>query len=319
LPGHWSVTIYPFKQGIDYGPRDGTLGLSFHMTEGGDGTLGFLQRHAGESMGEWVNRVNGVSCNALLLTDGTIVQMLDWGHASGNLNPGDRAGEYGYYGHHHLVDVLGTHWTDPNTWTISMEICGYRSTATAPSTWHLPPGPTPAQTAAAIAWGKEMTGRFPTLRGATGHHDQSPKGCPGTTDNMKAIFDGIGGHGLWPEEVPDVPGLTITDLVSAPGTVTVKNIAGVQAVQVDDPSQRFTMPPGSVKTTVAKGKLVGDPLGADTPGNDRHTVRLIGDELAVFLDGQVDYVATDPGCADKVAAEHERTRAADIAALEALP
>jgi hypothetical protein len=183
----------PFRQGIDYGPRDGTLGLSFHMSEGGDGLVDFLARHTGEDLHEWALRVNGVSCNAALLSDGTIWQMLDRGHASGNLNPADRADEYGYYGGHHLRDVLGSHWPDPNTWTVSMEIAGFRAA-----------GPTAAQVKTAIAWGRAMTLKFPTIRGATGHHDQSPKACPGLTANMKAIFAGVGGHGLWTAE-PEEP------------------------------------------------------------------------------------------------------------------
>lgn len=123
------------------------------------------------------------------------------------------------------------------------------------------------------------------------------------------------------KEEPDVPGLTITDIAAAPGVVTVKNIAGVQAVQVDDPTQRFGMPPGTTKDTVAIGRLVGDPLGKDSPGNDRHTVRLIGTELAVLLAGQVEFTAApapEPDCIDAVAAEHERTRSAAIAAVEAI-
>jgi hypothetical protein len=180
------MTTYPYRQGIDYGSRSGTRGLSFHMSEGGDGLVTFLAQREGEKRDQWIDRVNGVSCHAALLSDGTIWQMLGWDRACGNLNPYDRAGEYGYYGHHFLVDVLGDGWTNPNEWTISMEIAGYRAV-----------GPTAAQVRAAIAWGQDMRSRFPTLCGATGHHDQSPKGCPGVTANMKAIFTGVGGHGLW--------------------------------------------------------------------------------------------------------------------------
>lgn len=178
-----------FVQGIDYGPRKGTLGLSFHMSEGGDGLVGFLARHPGEDLWQWAHRVNGVSCNAALLSTGEVVQMLPWDHASGNLNPDDRVGEDGYYGHHHLVDVLGDHWPDPNTWTISMEIAGRRAD-----------GPTDAQVEAAIGWGLSMRAAFATIQGAVGHHDQAVKGCPGLTPNMKAIFAGVGGHGLFTED-----------------------------------------------------------------------------------------------------------------------
>jgi hypothetical protein len=194
-----------FVQGIDYGPRKGTLGLSFHMAEGGDGTLGFLARHPGESLAEWVDRTNGVSCHALLLTTGEIVQMLDWDHSSGNLNPSDRTGDNGYYAHRHLEDVLGSHWPDPNAYTISMEICGWRGGG-APVPKGVIPGPNDAQKDAAVEWGRLMRRRFPTLRGAVGHHDQSPKACPGLTPNMKLIFTGVGGHGLWPKE-ENMPGV----------------------------------------------------------------------------------------------------------------
>ena len=301
------MTTYPFVPSYwdDYGTRDQTLGLMLHMAEG-SGTVGYLDKNFPPG-GRPPPR--GVSVHFVCELDGTLVQMLQLNQASGSLNPNDRSTDKAYYGHSHLVDVLGDWWPNPNEAVISIEIEGFAAT-----------GPNVKQRSALTLWAADMVRRFPTIRGALGHADQTnTKGCPGTTAAMKAVFASIGGHGLWPKEVPNVPGLTITDLVAAPGTVTVKNIAGVQAVQVDDPSQRFAMAPGSVKTTVAKGRLVGDPLGADTPGNDRHTVRLIGDELAVLLDGQVDYVATDVDCADKVAAEHERTRQADIAALEALP
>jgi hypothetical protein len=178
---------YRYLQGIDYGPRDGTLGLSFHMSEGFDGLPEYLARHSGETNQEWRDRVRGVSCNAAILSTGEVVQMLDWSHCSGNLNPADRAGEYGFYGHSKLMDVLGDHWPDPNMWTISAELAGFRAN-----------GPTDAQIKSSIAWGLEMRDRFPSIRGSVGHHDQSTKACPGTTPNMLAIFEGIGGHGLFP-------------------------------------------------------------------------------------------------------------------------
>lgn len=178
---------YRFVQGIDYGPRSGTLGISLHMSEGGDGLAdGFLARKAGEDLWQWADRVNGVSCNAAILSTGEVVKMLDDNHASGNLNPDDRAGEYGYYGGSHLRAVLGAGWTNPNEWTLSIELAGFRAA-----------GPTDAQVASTIRLCNEWKVEFPTIRGATGHHDQSPKGCPGLTPNMKAIFAGIGGHGLW--------------------------------------------------------------------------------------------------------------------------
>lgn len=207
------MTNYPFVQGIDYGPRDGTLGISLHMSEGGDGLVGFLARHAGEDLHQWAHRVNGVSCNVAILSTGKRVQMLPWHHASGNLNPDDRAGEYGYYGGHHLREVLGDHWRDPNTWTVSAELAGRRAD-----------GPTDAQVRSTIEWGLEMADMFQTIRGTTGHHDQSPKPCPGLTPNMKAIFAGLGGHGLWVPQVEEPMGqLPITD--QTPMLVTLQQPA----------------------------------------------------------------------------------------------
>jgi hypothetical protein len=214
---------YRYLQGIDYGLRDGTLGLSFHMSEGFDGLPEYLARHSGETNQEWRDRVRGVSCNAAILSTGEVVQMLDWSHCSGNLNPADRAGEYGFYGHSKLVDVLGDHWPDPNMWTISAELAGFRAN-----------GPTDAQVKASIAWGLEMRDQFPTIRGSVGHHDQSTKACPGKTANMLAIFEGIGGHGLFPQGGDDdvkfiyaIDGKLLTLPVGAPlygfdGTVVTK-------------------------------------------------------------------------------------------------
>lgn len=179
---------YPFRQGIDYGPRKGTLGLSLHMSEGGDGLVDYLARRPGETIAQWKTRVRGVSANVCFLSDGTAWQMVDWSHASGSMNPADRnPATTGYYNGTIIRDVLGDHYVDPNAWSISAEIAGRRAD-----------GPTDAQVRAVIAWGRDMAAMFPTLRGAYGHADQTDtKGCPGTTPNMRAIFDGLGGHGLW--------------------------------------------------------------------------------------------------------------------------
>ena len=272
---------YRYLQGIDYGPRDGTLGLSFHMSEGYDGLPPYLARKAGETTLAWVNRVSGVSCHVAITSNGTVWQMLGWDRASGNLNPADRAAEYGYYGGSHLRAVLGTGWTNPNAWTLSCELAGFRSV-----------GPTDAQVAAAIKWGREMKALFPTLRGATGHHDQSPKPCPGLTPNMKAIFTGLGGHGLWNKEA-NVPGLRLTDHQPALGFARVKpGLVGVQAVQTAD-LERFGIAAGQGKPVIAKARLLDNPLGKDADFSmDRHTVYVIGGpgiEEAVILAAQVDF------------------------------
>lgn len=190
---------YRFLQGIDYGPRDGTLGISFHMSEGYDGLPAYLARHPGEDLHEWAGRVNGVSVHVAITSTGTVWQMLDWRHSSGNLNPDDRSGEYGYYGASKLKAVLGSHWPDPNAWTVTCELAGFRSA-----------GPTEAQVHAAVQWGREMKAMFPTIRGTIGHHDQSPKPCPGLTANMRRIFDELGGHGLWTPE-DDIQAMVISE------------------------------------------------------------------------------------------------------------
>lgn len=172
---------YPFiKAAYDYGPRTRpALGLMYHMAEGG-GTVGYL-----DDVGPPPSR--GVSVHAVCEYSGLVVQMLPWSHISGSLNPADRSVDTGYYGHSALVDVLGGFWTDPNTVVLSMEIEGFAAK-----------GPNAAQVAGAIAWGRDMTVHFPTLRGALGHTDQTDtKGCPGLTAAMKSIFTGVGGHGLW--------------------------------------------------------------------------------------------------------------------------
>ena len=294
---------YQFRQGIDYGPRNGTLGLSLHMSEGGDGLVGFLGRHSGETLAQWAARVNGVSCHAALLSDGTIWQMLDWDHASGNLNPADRADEYGYYGGHHLRDVLGAYWPDPNTWTVSMEIAGYRTV-----------GPTDRQRDAAIRWGLEMRAMFPTIRGATGHHDQSPKPCPGLTPNMKAIFAGVGGHGLFQEDsmarFVNANGLNASSgrLVSLPVGADLQWLDGKPygSGKVTAP---LTVPHGGVVDALAGHRLVliraAAPY-ADGIARDTWLVAIGGTELD----------APDP-CADAVGAEHEQSFDAAVAAVEA--
>lgn len=89
-------------------------------------------------------------------------------------------------------------------------------------------------------------------------------------------------------EEKDMPGLRVASPESVAGTVTVKDIAGVQARQIAD-NESFKMPPGSKKRAFLKGRLLDDPLGKDSPGNDRHTVFVVGEELAVILAGQVDF------------------------------
>lgn len=172
---------YPFVAATapDYGRRRGpALALLYHMAEGG-GTVGYLSRRDGPP--------RGVSVHVVCGYNGQVTQMLAWDRASGSLNPADRSSDKAYFGHRHLVDVLGAWWPDPNSAVLSMEIEGFAKT-----------GPNPAQVDGAVAWGEDMKTHFPSLRGALGHADQTDtKGCPGMSLAMKLVFVGVGGHGLW--------------------------------------------------------------------------------------------------------------------------
>ncbi len=179
------MTTYPYRQSwFDYGVRKGdALGLMLHMAEG-SGTVGYL-----DDKGTAPPR--GVSVHTVCDLAGVVTQMLPWDHASGSLNPADRSTDKAYFGHQHLVDVLGAGWTDPNSYVLSMEIEGFAKT-----------GPNAKQVAAITAWCLDMKAQFPTLRGALGHADQTDtKGCPGVSFAMRSIFTAVGGHGLWEADV----------------------------------------------------------------------------------------------------------------------
>ncbi len=206
---------YPYVQSYYHSlgaRKGGTLGLMYHMAEGG-GTVSYL-----DANGNPPNR--GVSVHAVCEYSGRVVQMLPWGDASGSLNPADRSGDDAYYGHSHLVDVLGTWWKDPNSAVLSMEIEGFAKD-----------GPNAAQVAGASAWGLDMRARFPSLRGALGHTDQTDtKGCPGLSTAMKQIFTNVGGHGLFvpmapPTDTAGEPPMATITLVPTPTLVLVKQYA----------------------------------------------------------------------------------------------
>jgi hypothetical protein len=273
------MTTYPFKQGLDYGLRKGTLGLAFHMSEGRDGLVNYLARHTGETNAEWSKRIRGVSANACILSDGTVWNMVAWHHASGSMNPADRNNATsGYYNGTVIKAVLGSHFVDPNAWSISCEIAGFRAE-----------GPTAKQVAAAVAWGEDMKSRFSTLRGAYGHHDQTDtKGCPGTTANMKRIFEELGGHGLWRDIASDTTGEpdVATGFDFRPdtklGTVTVngpghfyRDLNGVLVGPID---------PAKFGTHVALGPVnLVPPIPGGPAGADRTTGVVVGNRSAHLL------------------------------------
>lgn len=198
-----------FVQGIDYGRRKGTLGFAIHMAEGGDGTVRYLARHAGETEIEWKRRVRGVSANFVVLSTGEVVQMVAWANASGSMNPADRGDTSGFYRTQVIQAVLGSKYVDPNAWSLSVEVTGFRAK-----------GPNAKQTAAIIALVDAARQKYPTMRGAYGHADQTDtKGCPGTAPGMMAVWDTIG-HGIFKPPEDDM------DIYSVPGNVTAHAAAG---------------------------------------------------------------------------------------------
>lgn len=189
-----------FAAGIDYGARKGTLGFVVHMAEGGDGTVAYLARRSGESDSAWRTRVRGVSANFVILSTGETVQMVRWDRASGSLNPADRGPTSGFYRTSIIQAVLGPRYVDPNAWSLSVEITGYRKV-----------GPNRDQVEALVALVAEARRRYPTLRGAYGHADQTDtKGDPGVAPSMLEAWQRIG-HGLFAEEV-------IVKVFSVPGS-----------------------------------------------------------------------------------------------------
>jgi len=235
-----------FVQGIDYGPRRGTLGFAIHMAEGGDGTLPYLARRSGETDLAWRSRIRGVSANFVILSTGEVVQMVGWDRASGSMNPSDRGATTGFYQTSVLRAVLGSHYGDPNAYSLSVEVTGYRAA-----------GPNRAQVNALVALVAESRDRFPGMVGAYGHADQtSTKGCPGTAPLMLEAWSRIG-HGKFdPQE-------DIVKVYSSPGSVSAVWPAGT-AIHAD-PTGAST---GA--TTVTRRYLV---VGQDKPtGPTRYLV-----------------------------------------------
>lgn len=277
------MTLYPFHNGPNqYGTRKGTLGLALHMTEGngGDGDLAYL-------LGD---PARGVSANFFSHEDGTIHQLMPLSQASGSMNPKDRSSDKGYYSDKNLKAVLGTHWTNPNAYSISIEIGGKRAA-----------GPNAKQVEACIAWGRDMRDRYPSLVGAYGHADQTDtKGCPGTTPAMKAIFAGIGGHGLFTED-EDVQSFTLVD--GPPADVAVKD-AGTLYLRLKD-GKTYPAAVGTTRKAAIPIRLLA-PIVKGKPNTDDWTLgRLIGDEAAFVLERNLIVKPVEPPIAncDKAVAD----------------
>lgn len=203
---------YPYKQAkYDYGPRKGTIALVLHMTEG-NGDIGDVNYLAG-------NPARGVSANFVALHDGTIWQMLPIDHTSGSLNPSARSTNKAFYGRDYLLEALpGNLWKDPNPYVISIEIGGKAAD-----------GPTDIQTEAVINWAYDMMNRYPTLTGIFGHADQTDtKPCPGTSANMRSIFNTLGHGSLFVPQAPITA--TVPALVSYPQNTVIYDLDGKNTI-----------------------------------------------------------------------------------------
>jgi hypothetical protein len=179
------ITTY---KGLDFGARKGTLGFAVHMTEGngGIGDVRYLAQRSDETVTEWHKRVRGVSANFVIINDGRIYQMVGWSRASGSMYPAAQSDETGFYRQSVLEAVLGNLERDPNAYSLSVELAGKRDD-----------GPTAAQVDSLVWLVGEARRRYPTLRGAYGHADQtSTKGCPGKAPLMMDLWSRIG-HGLF--------------------------------------------------------------------------------------------------------------------------
>lgn len=266
-----------FVQGIDYGPRAGTLGFVVHMAEGGDGTLQYLARRNGESNYQWRTRVRGVSANFVILSTGEVVQMVGWDRASGSLNPSDRGKTTGFYNTGVIQSILGSKYVDPNAWSLSVEVTGYRSN-----------GPNRAQVEALVALVAEARDRYPTMRGAYGHADQtSTKGCPGTAPLMMEVWRRIG-HGLFTstqtQQEYTMPAFTVVNNLPT-GTLTIKaGQTGVMYLRLRD-GKLLAVDPAKfgAKRPILPVRLAA-PIIAGKPLTDDWTLGyIVGDDAAFVL------------------------------------
>jgi hypothetical protein len=267
------------KSQIDAGPAKGPrLGLMYHMAEGNN-TVEFLSLPITKKRNPRKNSVHGV-----IDKKGVFTQMLDYSHMHTSLNPKVKSTDKKFFGVKHLKAVLAEFAIvdpkgkklgaklGPNHATLAVEIEGFAKN-----------GPNPAQVATAIAWGLEMRDKFPSLRGALGHADQTnTKACPGASPAMREIFDGVGGHGLWEDSML---AFKILEAENGAGTVTVKG--GGHSAIILATGKLFPLGDGTTKRSFAKIKLT-KPF--DKVAGDRQTGYLIGEDAALLLATDVDFV-----------------------------
>ena len=149
-----------------------------------------------------------------------------------------------------------------------------------------------------------MIALFPTIRGAYGHHDQSPKPCPGLTANMKSIFEGVGGHGVFAGG--NNVGLHVT--------LPKQPIVGSLAIPIHSDAIRVADGHHYTTASAATRPAIPASLTAGLSGTG-FLVDLDGDELHFVRDTEP--VTWTPAENDQ--AVHDATKAAAVAAVEAIP
>jgi hypothetical protein len=289
----------PYRAAKDYGPRDRwpTLAVTWHMAEGRN----VAQCLAGDPL-------RGVSVHYTVeqatdrWRDGEVVRCLPEDRISGSINPRTiRRGDDpdGYFGASHAKAALGSYWPDtsPNCLVISVEVAGFAKD-----------GPTEAQQRSIVALWDELKSRYPKVI-PLGHRDwQDVKPCPGKTPGMRAAFSAMSGHGTSYSEVRDVstrdfiPGRICT--VRA-GSKLLDYPGGLAIGTVDPPLDRFYL--GADRTgdyALVSSELDGRPRTAWVKA------RAVADPRATPV--------PSPDCASAITDEHQRVKAAALAAIEAL-
>ena len=200
----------------------------------------------------------------------------------------------------HAKAAFGTYWpeTSPNCLVISVEVAGTAAE-----------GPTDAQVRSMVDLWDELKARYPAVV-PLGHRDfQDVKACPGRTPAMKAAFASMGGHGTRYSD--DSWEMSSRDYISG------------RVCTVRDDARLHEFPGGPGIGTI-NPPLVRDHLGRDRSGD----WALISSELdgksrtawvkAKAVSDIRPAPVPSPDCADAIAAEHERFKAAAIAAIGAL-
>jgi hypothetical protein len=280
---HVRAMSYPFVAAYaKYGTRKGPIkAFVVHMAEG-CGTFGFLSRP----------NERGVSVHYVIEYTGRIVQMVRESEATGSINPNDlrTTDDAAVFGATVGKAVMGDWWKDPNSATITCEIEGFAAA-----------GPNAAQHGSLKTLVKDVRSRFPTM-GLLGHRDfQDYKPCPGKLIHWSEL----GGHGPAQQET-DVTRAPITDqtpkMVTANDGHTWRDLDGTTVLAKDRPALVARLSPYGINGGLRAiySTLAGHPIVIIDPATT------------------TDLPVVTPNCDAAVKAEHDRVKAAAVAAVGAL-